>query len=258
MNITPSVAVDTVKKPSMPISNGKTLYVGGSGSNNYTKIQDAIDDANWGDTVFVYNGTYYETLEVHSITSLIGENKYTTIIDGNNSWYPIIDILTEPLKISGFTIQKSHYYGIECEWYCNNLIIDDNIIRKNGWSGISFYLYDRDCINNILSNNIISDNRYGVNIELGTDPYHSYNINIDVTICNNTFTNNYNGIKLEGTSEYTKTNNITIYNNIITNNNNGIYFYYAEKNVINDNNITNNKEGILLGWASENNIIRNN
>jgi len=36
----------------------RTLYVGGSGPGNYTKIQDAIDDASYGDTVFVYNGTY--------------------------------------------------------------------------------------------------------------------------------------------------------------------------------------------------------
>jgi len=36
--------------------NGNTLYVGGSGPNNYTKIQDAIDNASNGDTVFVYSG----------------------------------------------------------------------------------------------------------------------------------------------------------------------------------------------------------
>jgi len=41
-------------------TGGNTLYVGGSGPNNYTRIQDAIDDANDGDTIFVYNGTYYE------------------------------------------------------------------------------------------------------------------------------------------------------------------------------------------------------
>jgi len=40
----------------------KILYVGGNGPNNYTKIQDAIDDARDGDTVFVFNGTYFETL----------------------------------------------------------------------------------------------------------------------------------------------------------------------------------------------------
>jgi len=42
----------------------KTLYVGGSGPGNYTKIQDAIDDANIFDTIFVYNGTYYEQITI--------------------------------------------------------------------------------------------------------------------------------------------------------------------------------------------------
>jgi len=32
---------------------GNTLYVGGSGFGNYTKIQDAIDNASDNDTVFV-------------------------------------------------------------------------------------------------------------------------------------------------------------------------------------------------------------
>ena len=33
--------------------NGNTLYVGGSGPGNFTKIQDAIDNASNGKTVFV-------------------------------------------------------------------------------------------------------------------------------------------------------------------------------------------------------------
>ena len=43
------------KKYTVPISSGDILYVGGSGPNNYTRIQGAINDANNGDTVFVYD-----------------------------------------------------------------------------------------------------------------------------------------------------------------------------------------------------------
>jgi hypothetical protein len=45
---------NTREQPS-PLTRGKTLYVGGSGEGNYTKIQDAIDNASKGDTVFVYD-----------------------------------------------------------------------------------------------------------------------------------------------------------------------------------------------------------
>jgi hypothetical protein len=40
---------------SLPTSKGSWLYVGGSGPGNYTRIQDAIDDASDGDSVFVYD-----------------------------------------------------------------------------------------------------------------------------------------------------------------------------------------------------------
>ena len=33
------------------LTGGNWLYVGGSGPGNYTRIQDAIDDANIGDTI---------------------------------------------------------------------------------------------------------------------------------------------------------------------------------------------------------------
>ena len=81
MSITPSIAVDTVKKPSMPTFKGNTLYVGGSGEGNYTMIQDAIDNTSDGDTVFVYNGIYHERIRIYTSINLIGENIENTIMN---------------------------------------------------------------------------------------------------------------------------------------------------------------------------------
>ena len=53
-----------VNKTPLSSINGNTLYVGGDGPGNYSIIQDAIDNSSDGDTIFVYNGTYYEHLEV--------------------------------------------------------------------------------------------------------------------------------------------------------------------------------------------------
>jgi len=51
------------------------FFVGGMGPSNYTYIQDAINDANDGDTIFVYNGTYYESLMISDDINLIGEDQ---------------------------------------------------------------------------------------------------------------------------------------------------------------------------------------
>jgi hypothetical protein len=80
--INPIIAINNVKKPSIPFRSGNTLYVGGIGPGNYTSIQDAIDNASIGDTVFVYNGTYYEIITIDKSINLVGEDRYNTIIDG--------------------------------------------------------------------------------------------------------------------------------------------------------------------------------
>ncbi|MHA2040104.1 MAG: hypothetical protein ACW98X_27165 [Promethearchaeota archaeon] len=47
-------------------SRGSILYVGGSGPGNYTIIQDAIENASVGDTVFVFDDSspYLENVTV--------------------------------------------------------------------------------------------------------------------------------------------------------------------------------------------------
>jgi hypothetical protein len=60
---------------------GSILYVGGIGEGNYTNIQDAVDDATDGDTVFVYDDSspYYEwNILINKSITLVGENRDTT------------------------------------------------------------------------------------------------------------------------------------------------------------------------------------
>lgn len=48
------------------------LYVGGDGPNNYTRIQDAIDEASDGDTIIVYPGYYDENITIDKSLSIMG------------------------------------------------------------------------------------------------------------------------------------------------------------------------------------------
>ena len=69
----------------------KILYVGGNGESNYTIIQEAIDDALDGDTIYVYDESspYQENLIINKKINLIGEDYKTTIIDGKIDPYTL-------------------------------------------------------------------------------------------------------------------------------------------------------------------------
>jgi parallel beta-helix repeat protein len=211
--IIPSIAHD-IEKTSIPTSGGKWWYVGGSGPGNYTRIQDAIDNASDGDTVFVYHGIYsdyfpekFACVNIEKTLTLMGEDKRTTIIDGTASQYHGIYVRADysSVTISGFTIQKATASGIWIESLTGlgglNVIVHDTIIKENG-HGLTIC----DVNNGEFYNNIIS--------------YSS------------------NGIEIYGL------NNGIIHNNSISNNNVAIFIYYSGQYIIEHNNIKNNGYGI--------------
>ncbi|MCK5031452.1 MAG: right-handed parallel beta-helix repeat-containing protein, partial [Thermoplasmatales archaeon] len=124
-------AVPSISGDVSGLSAGNTLYVGGSGVGNYTTIQSAIDVANNGDTIFVYSGTYYESIIVNKKINLIGEYKNETIINGEYQDL-IIKILSKNVSINGFTIKNSkgdnRDAGIKI--YSDNVTISDCLIYK--------------------------------------------------------------------------------------------------------------------------------
>jgi len=199
---------------------GKTLYVGGSGPGNYTKIQDAIDDANEGDTIFVFNGTYYENIIVDKSINLIGENKETTKIYDNSYYYPIIHVMADFVKISEFTIRywyEDYLYGIILD-SCNNNI-SDNIFSDN-WCGIF--------LSNSSNHNTISNNE--INGEFGMYGIYLSGSNYNI-IRNNYFSHKWAPLELSDSSN---------------------------KNIISDNYFLNNTHGIGLSNGCKNNMITRN
>ncbi len=96
---------------SKPINRGY-LYVGGSGPGNYTTIQSAIDNASAKDTVYVYSGVYYENVDINKPINLIGADKNTTIIDGNQEGPhgSNIEITADSVIVSNFTFLNTKGY----------------------------------------------------------------------------------------------------------------------------------------------------
>ena len=211
-------------------------------SNGY--IQGLIDNASEGDTIYIPSGTYYENIVINKSISLIGEDKNTTIIDGNG-FENTVYITDNHINISEFTIRNSNdsydYAGIRVthkEFGGNENTIKNNILICNG-NGI-FITGHR----NIVYNNIVTSNNVGgIYINSGDE---------NAIFGNNVTGNGINGIVIAWTSY----NNITG-NNIINNGYTGIRIENSENTMVYNNKISGNEHGISQG-RSCNSIISEN
>ena len=139
MIFTPSIA-SKIEQSSISTLDGDILYVGGSGEGNYSRIQDAIDNASNGDTVFVYDDSspYYEyNITITKSINLFGEDKNTTIIEGEEK-YDLITIVHDGVIISGFSI-KNGRFGILLH-NVGNVEIHQVNIYNNCFDGVLRYL----------------------------------------------------------------------------------------------------------------------
>ena len=147
---------------------GKTIYVDDDGGVDYTRIQDAIDHANSGDKIFVYEGVYNENIVIEKIIDLEGEysgvfdpNGKTSIIDGGGTGN-VITAYVDNVDIHGFVIQNCGSFeedaGVDIR--SNNNTIYGNIISNNGATGI--YLHDSANGNIIYGNDITNNDGAGI------------------------------------------------------------------------------------------------
>lgn len=165
-DVIPPTAQKAEKKSSVPSLNGNILYVGGGGPGNYTKIQDAINDSNPGDTVYVYDDSspYYEHLLIQKSIKLIGEDETTTEINGSslNNSLDTVNITGDHVTLTDFHITDNHgyYYQAAIKVMGDYAIISNCTVSRNGWIGIYLYgasscqLRDCDLYNNLVAINL--------------------------------------------------------------------------------------------------------
>ena len=208
--------------------------------NDYPKIQEAIDAANVGDHIYVYSGTYTESLVVDKSLVIVGERTESTIIDGNGTG-TVIKVIAEGVVITGFTIRNSGSSlaplnaGI---WLSANANITRNLIAGN-----AIGIYVNSIGSNIVKNNV-TNNRHGISLYFSSE----------VTVEANNVTSNEIGISLAGSS-----------NNIISNNNiaahtdgHGITLSSnSHNNTLVGNNLIGNAHGMSISDSSDNLITRN-
>lgn len=239
----------------IPETSGETYTVDDDGGANYTKIQDALDNAEAGDTILVSPGTYHEDIAVRKTLDVIGSGPEDCIIQGNGD-KEVVYIGGGHVNFSGFSIISSgtgeNKYsmrvgsdrnsisevwmidGANGVWFGNG---DNNTFRNNIMQNLSTYgIFIDQCDGNVFANNTIHGNKgYGITF--------SYRCNNNV-VENNTITeNDYGGINLHMGENYLLKDNICNGNK-----NYGISMGHVseEVTVINNECSGNTKDGIIV------------
>jgi len=158
---------------SLSFSEATVRYVSKTGSNTppytswataATNIQLCINYSSNGDTIYVANGVYHESLVVNKYLWLIGSSMDSTVIDGTSLASTTIAYQTNGIisgfEIKGYGTQLGTSNGIQCV-QSNFSIANCRIM--NCYDGISLIWSS-----SVVSRCILMNVKYGINI--GCDP----------------------------------------------------------------------------------------
>ena len=226
---------------------------------DYANIQEAINQATEGSTIMIKSGTYNEIIEINKIITIIGENKFDTIINSSSDKnkyaikLSVSDITIKDLSISneafglyttGLRISGDRSKILNCNFYDNPIGIaifsNENIINNCSFrncrdEGIALIgTKTSNCDFNIISNCTFFNNCDGMELQ-----YSSNNKIENCSIFNNSHT---------GIDAIISSNNNNIINNckIYNNNVNGIYLSDSYNNLIISCFFWGNKNGDII------------
>jgi len=180
---------------------------------DYERIQWAINNASVGTTIFVKAGTYYENVVVDKTISLVGENRTTTVIDGNRTALKnTIFVTSGNVLIANLTIRNAYYSGVKLDFYSSYNTIADNNITNND-DGIVLQSSSK---NKILYNNIENNTWNGIFL---------VNMHACNEVIGNTIKNNHNGIN---SYDIDRVEANTFFHNNFINNKRQVIYYYSD------------------------------
>jgi len=216
---------------------------------DYTKIQDAIDESNTKDIIYVFEGLYNEKLVIEKSIFVIGQNTENTKINCNDTG-EVVNISADNVVLCGFTIINTYKFisadnlAKVIKINSDNVTISNNII--NSKVGTSIYLENANFnyinSNKIFENNIAFLSKNSNNNIIEKNDIKNNDIAIDLySSKNNTFKRNEISKNKLGLSAKNSNNN-NISKNIISHNTHGLFLEDSNRNLISQNNFYENKK----------------
>lgn len=252
----------------IPAASAEVFHVGG------TTIQNTINIAADGDTIYVHPGIYIENVIVDKSVILLGCGSGVTLIQAAHSSRPCFLIRANDVRLSGFGVSgamnrsvgvhlsSSHNTTIEDNTfinnyanvyieYTNNSIIQNNILLLAEWKAIG--VYNRCNNTKIIGNTVTHSNGSGI--------FLKYRVNN--TLIANNIVEHING--MGAIYSFTRCYNTTISGNTVKNNickYGGIFVSIGDNHTIVDNVVTGNViehyGGITLYSTSGGHLVTRN
>ncbi|MCP9455855.1 MAG: pectinesterase family protein [Nitrospira sp.] len=236
-------------------SLSRTIVVAIDGSGDFTSIQEAVDRAQKGDTVFIKPGVYAQDLTIHSkegikvvgagadYVTLVGDGSYVGVLHIGKWPYGASDIEITGLTIHdhgghavgifnarGVTLRALHVKGLLFSQQVKEMRIENCVIGESETTGVQ--LADSQAV---LIGNVIHDNDHGVNV-VGKST---------VRIERNVILRNlFEAIVVEDGAT------VTLVGNTLVKNGSGAAFLGASRNDVSGNIVAFNKLGFVIDPSS--------
>ncbi len=211
-----AVLFATLAFVSIGCASATTIYV----PDNFSTIQQAVDNATANEIIIVRDGIYTENVDVNvnHLTIKSENGSASTIVQAASTSDHAFEVRMDYVNISGFNVTGAtdrwkagiHFSGAD---HCNV----SNNTASNNWAGI---LLEGSPHNTLTSNTASKNSNFGI------------------------YVRNFG-------------NNNTLTSNIANSNGVGISLYYVNNNTLTSNTASNNTYGIHL-YSSSNNLIYNN
>lgn len=166
------------------VSKPRTIVVALDGTGDFTSIQEAVDVAKEGDTVFVKPGQYLQDVTIHSKekvklvgagrdhVTLLGREEVVGVLHVGKWPYGATDVEISGMTINehgghalgifngkGITLRDLHVKGMVFGQQVHDVRIEDCVIGGSETTGVQFA--DSQAV---LAGNFIHDNDHGVNV----------------------------------------------------------------------------------------------